>query len=85
MSTTQADTAEELRLEQIRKDIARRTQEMLYEPRKYRVAFAAVMVSAVVGSLAAGGIIGGALVAYLHQTVPQSIVIQLAAPPAGKP
>ena len=66
--------ADELRLEQVRKDIARKTQEMLYEPRKYRIAF----YTAMIGTLVAGGVIGGALVTYLnaHQG-PQTVVVQL--------
>ena len=35
-----AEIAEQLRIEQIPADIARTTQELLYEPRKYRVQFA---------------------------------------------
>jgi hypothetical protein len=66
---------DELRREQIRKDIARKTQEMLFEPRKYRVQFAALVVSVFV----AGGVIGGVLVTYLnaHQPQPQPIILQL--------
>jgi hypothetical protein len=62
-------------IEQIRADIARRTQEMLYEPRKYRLQFAAVIISVAVAS----GIIGGVLVTYLnaHQPPPQPIIIQV--------
>jgi hypothetical protein len=69
---------DELRLQQIRADIARKTQEMLFEPRKYRIQF----FSAVVSAFVAGGVISGVLVAYVnaHQTPPQPIVIQLQAP-----
>jgi hypothetical protein len=68
-------TEDELRREQIRKDIARKTQEMLFEPRKYRVQFAAFVVSVFV----AGGIIGGVIVTYLnaHQPAPQPIIINI--------
>jgi uncharacterized membrane protein YoaK (UPF0700 family) len=78
MSTTNPEIAEQLRVEQIRADIARTTQEMLYEPRKYRIQFFGAVVSAFV----AGGIISGVLVAYVnaHQMTPQPIVIQLQAP-----
>jgi hypothetical protein len=78
MSTTNPDITEQLRIELMQVDIARRTQELLYEPRKYRIQFFGAVVSAFV----AGGIISGVLVAYVnaHQTPPQPIVIQLQAP-----
>ena len=70
-----AEIAERLRIEQIRADIARTTQELLCEPRKYRVQFAAAIISACVG-----GAVVGAAVAYnitAHQAAPRPIVIQL--------
>lgn len=72
------DVLDDLRLEQVRVDIARKTQEMLYEPRKYRIQFFGAVTSAFV----AGGVIGGVLVAYVnaHPPLPQPIVIQLQAP-----
>jgi hypothetical protein len=70
-----ADHADELRREQIRTDIARKTQEMLFEPRKSRIQFAALVVSVFV----AGGVIGGVIVTFLnaHQPAPQPIIITL--------
>jgi len=58
-------------------DIARKTQEMIFEPRKYRIQFTALIVSVFV----AGGIIGGVLVTYFNarQPAPQPIIIQLPA------
>jgi hypothetical protein len=78
MSTINPEISEQLRVEQMRADIARTTQEMLFEPRKYRIQFAAAIISACV----AGGVVGGAAVAYInaHQMTPQPIVIQLQAP-----
>ena len=68
MSTTNPEISEQLRVERMRADIARTTQEMLYEPRKYRIQFFGAVVSAFV----AGGIISGVLVAYVnaHQMTP---------------
>ena len=69
-------TTEELKLQQIRADIARKTQEMLYEPRKYRVQFFGAIASAFV----AGAAISGVFVAYVNahqQPAPQPIVIQI--------
>jgi hypothetical protein len=68
---------DELHLEQIRVDIARKTQEMMFEPRKYRVTVIAVVVSALVGGLAAGGIIGGVAVTLSRPLTPQPIIIQV--------
>jgi hypothetical protein len=75
-------TDDQLRREQMRADIARKTQEMLYEPRKYRTQFAAVIISACVASGVVGGAVVGAVVAFInaHQMAPQPIVIQLQAP-----
>lgn len=56
--------------------IARKTQEMLFEPRKYRLQFAAVIISVAVAS----GIIGGVLVTYLNAHLPAPlppIIIQV--------
>jgi hypothetical protein len=74
------EAAKQLRIEQIRANIARRTQEMLFEPRKYRLQFAAVMVSVAV----AGGIIGGVAVAYLNAHQPQTINVHFDQPSAVK-
>jgi hypothetical protein len=82
MSETNPEIAEQLRIEQMRADIARKTQEMLFEPRKYRIQFAAAIISAcVAGGVVGGAVVGGA-VAYLnaHPSPPQPIVIQLQAP-----
>jgi hypothetical protein len=68
--------AELLRVEQMRADIARKTQEMLFEPRKYRLQFSAVIISVFV----AGGIIGGVLVGYLGTRQPQTINVHLDQP-----
>lgn len=75
-------TVDELRLAQIRADIARKTQEMLYEPRKYRIQFFATIISACVASGVVGGAVVGGAVAYInaHSAPPQPIVIQLQAP-----
>jgi sugar phosphate permease len=75
MNTIDPEVTEQLRIEQIRSDIARKTQEMLFEPRKYRLQFAAVIISVFV----AGGIIGAVLVGYLdaHRPPPQPIIIQV--------
>lgn len=70
------EVAKQLRIEQIRADIARKTQEMLFEPRKYRLQFAAVIISVAVAS----GIIGGVLVTYLNAHLPaplSPIIIQV--------
>lgn len=75
MSAADPNEAEQLRIAQLRADIARKTQEILFEPRKYRLQFAAVIISVFV----AGSIIGGVGVAYLnaHQPAPQPIIIQV--------
>jgi hypothetical protein len=82
MSTTNPEISEQLRVEQMRADIACTTQEMLFEPRKYRIQFAAAIISACVAGGVVGGAVVGAAVAYInaHQTPPQPIVIQLQAP-----
>lgn len=76
---TTPSEGEQLRIEQIRADIARKTQEMLFEPRKYRLQFAAVMFAAVISAFVGGGIIGGVVVAYLnaHRLAPPPIIIQM--------
>jgi hypothetical protein len=76
------ETSKQLRIEQIRADIARKTQEMLFEPRKYRLQFAAIIVSivaALISVAVASGIIGGVVVTYLnaHMPPPQPIIIQV--------
>jgi hypothetical protein len=71
----------ELRLEQIRLDIARKTQELLFEPRKVRIAFASMVASIFL----AGGVIGGVLVNYAVRHEPTQIVVHLDAPLLGAP
>lgn len=67
-----SDTNEnELRLAQIRLDIARETQELLFEPRKYRVQFVVMVAAITVGSAALGGFV------VSLARAPQPIVIQL--------
>lgn len=72
-----SEESEQLHIEQIRADIARKTQEILFEPRKYRLQFAGVIISVVIGSLAAGGVIGGTIVNYLNGHQPAPIIIQV--------
>jgi hypothetical protein len=50
---------------------------MLFEPRKYRLQFAGVIISVVIVSLAAGGVIGGVLVNYINAHPPLPIIIQV--------
>jgi hypothetical protein len=61
----------ELRLAQVRADIARKTQELMFEPRKYRVQFAMMMAAVVVASAAFGGFV------VTLSRAPPPIIIQL--------
>jgi hypothetical protein len=70
-----SEEIDELRLAQIRIDIARKTQELLYEPRKFRIQFWLAIAASVVAGAAAGGFV----VNLAH--APQQIVIHLQSNP----